>query len=98
MGYRATVYFTDLQDNNFEYHVGDEYPRHGYTPSESRIAELASTHNKRGRAVIEEVKDSFMNEPVEVDEQPAEIEASKPKKKGKKKNADGDMPRNQKLV
>lgn len=90
MKYRATVYFTDLQDNNYAYHVGDEFPRHGYAPSESRIAELASAHNKRGRAVIEEVKEEFMNKPVEAeaDEQPAEVEAPKPKRRGRKKNAE----------
>lgn len=90
MKYRATVYFTDLQDNNFEYHAGDIFPRQGYAPSESRIAELASVHNKRGRAVIEEVKEEFMNKPVEseADEQPAEVEAPKPKRRGRKKNAE----------
>ncbi len=87
MKYRATVYFTDLQDNNFEYHAGDVFPRQGYAPSESRIAELASVHNKRGRAVIEEVKDSFMNEPMETNEMPAESEEPK-KRRGRKKNAE----------
>ena len=85
--YKVISDFTDLKDNNFKYHVGDEFPRHGYAPSESRIAELASTQNKRGRAVIEEVKDSFMNDPVEVDEQPAESEEPK-KRRGRKKNAE----------
>ena len=88
--YKVISDFTDLKDNNFKYHVGDEFPRHGYTPSASRIAELASAHNKRGRAVIEEVKEEFMNKPVEAeaDEQPVEVEASKPKRRGRKKNAE----------
>lgn len=45
--------FTDLQDNNHVYNVGDVYPREGYTPSEERIAELASDKNKQGTPLIE---------------------------------------------
>lgn len=45
--------FSDLQDNNFIYKAGDKYPRPGYTPSEKRIAELASSENKIGEPVIE---------------------------------------------
>ena len=45
--------FSDLQDKNFIYKAGDEYPRPGYTPSEKRIAELASSKNKIGVPVIE---------------------------------------------
>lgn len=45
--------FTDLQDGNHVYNVGDVYPREGYTPSEERIAELASDNNKQGVPLIE---------------------------------------------
>lgn len=45
--------FTDLQDGNHVYNVGDVYPREGYAPSEERIAELASDKNKQGVPLIE---------------------------------------------
>ena len=54
--YKVLAMFTDLQDGGYKYDAGDTYPRKGYKPSEERIAELASSANKRGQAVIEEVK------------------------------------------
>lgn len=53
MEYRVIKKFTDLQDGNHVYNVGDVYPREGYTPSEERIAELASDKNKQGVPLIE---------------------------------------------
>ena len=84
--YKAIENFKDLLDNEYKYRAGDTFPRSGYTPSKERIEELLSCENKRGRAVIEEVKEEFMNKPIE----PAESteEAPKPKRKGRKKNAE----------
>lgn len=48
--------FTDLQDNNHVYSVGDEYPRKGSSPTPERVMELASKENKRGEILIKEVK------------------------------------------
>ena len=31
--YTVLEYFTDLQDNNYAYSVGAEYPRKGYEPT-----------------------------------------------------------------
>jgi hypothetical protein len=45
--------FFDLQDNNYEYKVGDTYPRKDYKPTKARIDELAGNKNKLGFAVIE---------------------------------------------
>lgn len=45
--------FSDLQDNNYIYKAGDEYPRPGYEPTAERIKELSSSRNKIGVAVIE---------------------------------------------
>lgn len=50
--YIAIEFFTDNQDNNYPYNVGDEYPRQGYTPTAERINELAGHQNVRGRPVI----------------------------------------------
>ena len=82
MGYKAKEHFIDLQDNNHSYNVGDIYPRSGYDVSEERIAELASSDNLRGRAVIELIPDEVAEETVE--EKPR-------KKKGRGKNANSDM-------
>lgn len=53
--YKVIVRFTDLQDNNHLYEVGDTYPREGYSPSAWRYRELSSTKNKRGVVLIEKV-------------------------------------------
>lgn len=53
--YVVIQYFYDMNDNNYVYRAGDEYPRRGYTPSEERIAELANANNRRGVAVIKKI-------------------------------------------
>ena len=55
--YRAIQYFTDLQDNNYAYNIGDTYPRKGMVVSEKRIKELCSGNNKQHRPVIEEIEE-----------------------------------------
>lgn len=79
--YKAIEMFTDLQDNNFKYEVGDEYPRLGLKPSLARIKELSGSDNLRGRAVIEEVEDiPFSNSDVTEED----MKATAPKKKAAK--------------
>ena len=56
MMYRVIRYFTDLQDNDYAYNVGDVYPRQGIAVSRERIAELASAENLQRVPLIEEVK------------------------------------------
>ena len=46
-----------MQDNNFAYNVGDEYPRKGMSVLPSRIKELASDKNRQGCPLIEEIPD-----------------------------------------
>ena len=81
--YKVLEMFTDLQDDNFKYEAGDEYPRLGLKPSLARINELCGSDNRRGHAVIKEVAAdlSFGNDAVTE----AEIE-EKPKKKGGRKS------------
>ena len=55
--YKVIKHFTDLQDNNFAYQVGDEYPRKGLSVLPSRIKELASDKNRQGCHLIEEIPD-----------------------------------------
>ena len=80
MMYRVIKYFTDLQDNDYAYNVGDVYPRQGIVVSGERIAELASSENRQKTPLIEAV-----DEPdAEVSaEDAAEIAAEKPKRRRK---------------
>ena len=53
--YKVIKHFTDMQDNNFAYQVGDEYPRKGMSVLPSRIKELATDKNRQGVPLIEEI-------------------------------------------
>jgi hypothetical protein len=55
--FRVVKLFTDLQDDNYKYEVGDEYPRLGLKPSLARIKELSGSDNRQGTPLIEEVED-----------------------------------------
>ncbi len=55
--YRVIKYFTDLQDNNHEYNVGDIYPHNKKKVSASRIKELSTDKNRRGVPLIEKVEE-----------------------------------------
>ena len=61
-----------MQDNNFAYNVGDEFPRKNFSVLPSRIRELATDKNRQGVPLIEEI-------PEKVEE---------PKKKKSVKKAD----------
>ena len=76
MMYKVIKFFTDLQDNDRPYNVGDEFPHKGLTVSEKRLAELAGSNNKQGAPLI-----------VLVEESP-KVEAPKKAKKAAKKTAD----------
>lgn len=54
--YKVIHYFTDLQDNNHPYNVGDNFPRKGMEVTQERLAELAGKDNKQGKPLIELVK------------------------------------------
>ena len=56
--YKVIKHFTDMQDNNFAYDVGDEYPRKGMSVLPSRIKELAGKKNRQGCPLIEEIPES----------------------------------------
>ena len=74
--FKVLAYFTDLQDDNHPYNVGDTYPRNGLTVTAERIAELSGKSNRRGIPLIEEVQ--------EQSEKTATVEDA-PKKRGRKK-------------
>lgn len=68
--YKVIKHFTDLQDNNFAYQVGDEYPRKGMSVLPSRIKELAGKKNRQGCPLIEEI-------PEKVEDQKKETKSPK---------------------
>ena len=53
--YKVIKSFTDLQDNNHAYYVGDTFPRNGVEAGSERVAELSSYKNLQGVPLIEEV-------------------------------------------
>ena len=53
--YKVIKSFTDLQDNNHAYSVGDTFPHNGVEVDAERIAELASAKNRLGVPLIEEI-------------------------------------------
>ena len=55
MAYKVIAYFEDLQDNGRPYNVGDVFPADGNTVTDERLAELASTQNRRKIPLIEEI-------------------------------------------
>lgn len=48
--------FTDLQDNEYPYNVGDIFPHDGLEVSEERLKELSSSHNLQKRPLIKKVE------------------------------------------
>jgi len=88
--FRVIKYFTDLQDNKHPYHEGDTFPREGLTVTPERIKELASKKNRRGVALIKEVKEEIpfaegepfaAEKPVEVKEEKKKAPAKRTSKK-----------------
>ena len=57
MSYKVIHYFTDLQDFNHPYKVGDTFPRLGLKVSNERLEELASSKNKQGKPLIEKMEE-----------------------------------------
>ena len=53
--YKVVKSFTDLQDNNYAYYVGDTFPHDGVEVEAERVAELESGKNRLGVPLIEEI-------------------------------------------
>lgn len=75
--YRVIKYFTDLNDGNHAYNVGDIYPRKDLKVSEDRIKLLSSSNNLQGQPLIEKVEEVK----VEKVEKPKADNKKKPIKK-----------------
>jgi hypothetical protein len=53
--FKVIKHFTDLQDDNYSYEVGDVFPRDGMNVLPSRINELSGNENRQGVPLIVEV-------------------------------------------
>jgi len=87
--YTVIKHFTDLQDKNHPYYVGDDFPREGLKVTKERIAELSSANNKRREPLIALAtsQDEPKEEPkAEPKEKPQE-EVEKDDRSGSSKNA-----------
>lgn len=78
--YKVIEYFTDLQDDNYEYNVGDTFPRKGLNVSDERLTELSTKENRQNKPLIEHV-----------DEQTklSDMKVSELKELAKKRNIEG---------
>jgi len=79
--------FSDMQDNNYKYHVGDYFPHDGLEVSEERYKELSTTANRRGIPLIEKIEELVEEVPEEISEEVPEAiveDTPKPKKRNKK--------------
>lgn len=56
MAYTVIKRFSDLQDGNHVYEVGDTFPREGATASAARLKELSTAANRQNTPLIKEVK------------------------------------------
>ncbi len=79
--YKVIKMFTDLQDNNHKYQVGDEYPRLGLKPSLARIRELSSNENRQKTILIKEVNEFIDNDDFKKDKS---LKSTKKSKKNKR--------------
>lgn len=71
--YEVIHYFTDLQDNEYPYNVGDIFPRNGLTVSEERLKELSGSNNKQHKPLIKFVEEElpFSDNDIELEEDSA---------------------------
>lgn len=55
--YKVIKFFTDMQDDNFAYNVGDVFPRENKSVTDERIEELATNQNRRKIPLIKKVEE-----------------------------------------
>lgn len=66
--YKVIEYFTDLQDNDYAYHVGDPFPRNGLDVSDERLTELSTKNNRQNKPLIERVQEQVALDDMKVSE------------------------------
>lgn len=55
--YEVIHFFTDLQDNEYPYNVGDLFPRDGLEVSEERLMELSGSNNLQRKPLIKKIEE-----------------------------------------
>lgn len=80
MTYEVIKYFTDLQDNDYEYNVGDVFPREDLKVSDDRIKELSTDKNRQRTPLIK---------PVFEDENYSDMKVSELKQIAEKRGIEG---------
>lgn len=80
MTYEVIKYFTDLQDNDYEYNVGDVFPREGLKVNDDRLKELSTNKNRQRMPLIK---------PVFEDINYSDMKVSELKKIAEKRNIEG---------
>ena len=73
--YKVIRYFTDMQDNDYAYNVGDTFPHDGRTISQQRINDLVNGNNFQQVPLIKYVPDEVEKKAI----------AKEPKKESKPK-------------
>ncbi|MBG3873539.1 Rho termination factor N-terminal domain-containing protein [Staphylococcus sp. mip270_02] len=58
MTYEVIKYFTDLQDNDYEYNVGDIFPRDGLQVTDERLRELSTDENRQRVSLIKPISEA----------------------------------------
>lgn len=74
--YEVIHYFTDLQDNEYPYNVGDVFPHDGLTVSDERLKELSGSNNKQHKPLIK-----FTEEEIPFSDNDIELEGGSAAKK-----------------
>ena len=55
-----------MQDNGFEYKVGDKFPRLGKTVTDARVKELSTSMNRQKKPLIQLVEDEVVEKELEL--------------------------------
>ena len=79
MTYQVIRPFKDLRDpQQYEYQIGDIYPRTGYKSTKTFIQELLDGSNSTGSIFLTKVDDNDVSEPEPQEAEPQEAEPQEP--------------------
>ena len=79
MAYQVIRPFKDLRDpQQYEYQIGDIYPRTGYKSTKTFIQELLNGSNSTGSIFLTKVDDNDVSEPEPQEPEPQEPEPQEP--------------------
>lgn len=66
--FKVIQYFTDLQDNDYEYNIGDTFPHKDLNVSDERLTELSTSNNRQNKPLIERVDEQVKYSDMKVAE------------------------------